>query len=180
MAIKDKSIKSDIQDCEDFINSADTAKKLEHRERLIAMKNSVNAYYTKVNNAYDAYLSKPVVNGGSFDEVVKVLEESCKKEGLEHFKVITPRYQDGTITFSVECDAKKEEYAQKLPSDFVNNILADSKFCGSSYGGYRVTTIEEEGKEPVQKITFNSSAKLVGFKSAYHPDDSAKKDDKAE
>lgn len=180
MAIKDKSIKDDIQECEDFINSADTAKKLQHRENLIAMKSTVNAYYTKVNNAYDAYLSKPVIDGATFEEVTKVLEDTCKKENIEHFKVVSPRYQDGTITFSVECDANKEEYAQKLPSDFVNNIISDPKFCASSYNGYRLTTTEEEGKEPVSKINFGSSAKLVSFKSAYHPDDSAKKDDKAE
>jgi type IV pilus assembly protein PilM len=143
------------------------------------MKNSVNAYYTKVNNAYDAYLSKPVINGGTYEEIEKVLEETCKNEKIEKFKIVGPRYSDGTVTFSVECDINKEEFAQKLPSDFTKNILADPKFCATSYGGYRITKIEEEGKEPVERISFPSSAKLVSFKSAYHPEQDDKKDDNA-
>ena len=179
MFIKDKSIQSDIEECEEYINSPQTAEQLAHRERLIAMKNSVNAYYTKVNNAYDAYLSKPVINGGTYEEIEKVLEETCKNEKIEKFKIVGPRYSDGTVTFSVECDINKEEFAQKLPSDFTKNILADPKFCATSYGGYRITKIEEEGKEPVERISFPSSAKLVSFKSAYHPEQDDKKDDNA-
>ena len=168
--IKDKNLKDDIQQCEAFINSPKTAQDLAHRDRLIDMKKSANAYYTKVNNAYDAFQSKPIIEGKCFEEIEKVLKETCEKEKIEEFKIIGPKYTDGTITFTVECNANKDQYSQKLPSNFVDKILSDPMFCGSSYGGYSVTTVEEEGKEPVDKIQFTSSAKLTGFKSAYRPD----------
>ncbi|WP_295073307.1 pilus assembly protein PilM [Ruminococcus sp.] len=169
--IKDKGIQSDIEECETFINSDDTAKKLAHRDRLIEMKKSVNAYYTKVNNSYDAYQSKPVVEGKVYEEIEKILKETCEKEKIEEFKILTPKYTDGTIQFTVECDANKDQFSQKLPSNFVDKILSDPMFCGSSYGGYNITKFEEPGKEPVYKMQFASSAKLTGFKSAYRPDE---------
>lgn len=167
---KDKGIQNDIEKCEEYINSPKTEQDLNHRQHLIDMKSSVNAYYTKVNNAYDAYLSKPVIEGKSYEEIEKVLKETCEKEKIENFTISNARYADGTIQFTVDCDINKDEKAQKLPADFVANILADPLFCGSSYGGYRVNKIEEEGKEPVERINFSSSAKLTGFKSAYKGD----------
>lgn len=177
--IRDKSIKNDIEKCEEFINSPETNQKLAHHQSLLNMKETVNAYYTKVNNANDAYLSQPVIDGAAYEELDKLLEERCKEEKIENFVVKNAQYSDGTITFNVECDANKDEHAQKLPSDYVNSILNDPKFCASSYSGYRINVEEKEGAEPKDVIAFDTSAKLVGFKSAYHPEENSENTEEA-
>ena len=64
-------------------------------------------------------------DGAAYEELDKLLEERCKEEKIENFEVKNAQYSDGTITFNVECDANKDEHAQKLPSDYVHSILND-------------------------------------------------------
>jgi type IV pilus assembly protein PilM len=179
VVIRDNMIKSDIEKCEEFINSPKTNQQLAHHQRLLTMRDTVNAYYTKVNNANDAYLSQPVIDGAAYEQLDKTLEETCKDEKIENFEVREAKYTDGTISFNVVCDANKDEYSQKLPSKYVEKILSDPKFCASSYGGYRTETVQKEGEEPKDRISFPTSAKLVGFKSAYHPEESSENTEEA-
>ena len=60
-----------------------------------------------MNNARDAYLSQPVFTGAVYEELEKVLKETCEKEQIEEYKILSPQYSNGTISFSVTCDANK-------------------------------------------------------------------------
>ena len=167
-------IKNEIKECTDFIESPSTIRKVNHHDRLLGLRDLVNAYYTKMNNANEAYYSQPVISGDAYDELEKILEDTCKAEDIKEFKISNPRYQSGAISFSVETDAKEDEYAQKLPAKYVQNLLKSSLIKGASYSGYRIETqTDEQTKEEKDKLKFDCSVKLVGNKSAYHPDDNA-------
>jgi type IV pilus assembly protein PilM len=167
-------IKSQIKECTDFIESPSTIRKVNHHDRLLGLRDIVNAYYTKMNNANEAYYSQPVISGDAYDELEKILEDTCKAEDIKEFEISNPRYQSGTITFSVETDTKEEEFAQKLPAKYIQNLLKSNLIKGASYSGYRIETqTDEQTKEDKDKIKFDCSVKLKGNKSAYHPDDNA-------
>ncbi|EWM52722.1 pilus assembly protein PilM [Ruminococcus flavefaciens] len=179
--LRDQGIKSDIRKCDEYLNSADTQNKLAHHKKLTELQKVVEAYNTKINNASDAYLSMPSITGGAYDEVEKILEDTCKDEKIEEFKIKDPRYQDGKLAFAVECDVNKDEFAQKLPAKFVQNLIDSDMFKGAGYSGYQVVTVaDEETKEEKDQIRFDSMVTLVGNKSAYHPVESADKAKEAE
>jgi type IV pilus assembly protein PilM len=170
--IKDNGVKNDIDDCNKFINSEDTANKLRHHDYLQELKKTVNAYYTKMQNAEAAFLSQPQITGEVYDELDKVLKDTCEPVDIKNFKITGPQYSNGKITFSVECEGKKDEYAQKMPSDFIDNLLKSKFFRAATYGGYNVTEeTNKDSNEKVNKITFSSSVELVSNKSAYEPEE---------
>ena len=175
---KDSRLEKDITECNDYINSKKVADDLKHHEYLTGLKKTVNAYYTKVNNANDAYLSQPVITGEIYDELEEILKKTCEASDIKNYKLVSPQYSGGKVTFSIECDSKKEDYSKKMPADFVNNLLSSSSFRAAGYGGYRVTeSVDKDTNEKVDKITFSSNVELVSNKSAYHPKDDSKKDD---
>jgi type IV pilus assembly protein PilM len=174
----DKGVKDDIKATEDYINSPETNAELEHHERLLSLKDVVNAYYAKIHNARDAYLSQPNITGAEYDEAEKILDDLCKEKNIEYNKIINPRYQDGLLSFSVECDAQDKEYAQKLPADYVQKLQESDLFRNAAYAGYKIETrTVEETKESKDYITFDTAASLVPNKSAYQPE--TKKDEEA-
>ncbi|WP_028519318.1 pilus assembly protein PilM [Ruminococcus flavefaciens] len=170
MKMRQLSLENKIDDCNKFINSTSTQESLAKHQRLLGLRDVVNAYYTKINNAKEAYLSLPNISGSEYDEIEKILEETCKEKDVKEFKIISPKYQDGVISFSVQCDAVKEEYAQQLPADFVDNLYKSDMFKNAGYGGYVVSTVtNDETHESKDIISFNAEVDLVPNKSAYHP-----------
>ena len=168
----DNGIKNDITECENYINSASTKEKLAHHERLLKLKDVVNAYYTKINNAKDAYLSQPNITGGEYDEVEKILKETCEKKEIKEYRILAPKYTDGVMSFSVRCDAVEKEFSQKFPSEFTQNLLKSDKFKGARYSGYTVNTeTNDETKESKEVIEFNVEVDLSPNQSAYHPEE---------
>ena len=173
-----KSVENDIQECQDFIDSPETNAKRNQRLRLIGLRDTVNTYYTQMNNARDAYLSQPVFTGAVYEELEKVLKETCEKEQIEEYKILSPQYSNGTISFSVTCDANKEKKVQTFPADFAQNLRDDEMFSDASYSGYATSTVQKEGEEPKDIINFQTTVKLVPNESAYHPDPSTKEENK--
>ncbi len=178
MTLLNNGVKNDIQECQDYIDSPQTNAQREHRKKLLALKDTVNAYYNQMNNAYDAYLSQPVLTGAAYDEIEKILAETCEKENIEDKSVIGPQYSNGEIRFSVTCDANKDLKAQTLPSDFVKNLIESDMFVAATYSGYQVATVKQEGQEDKDIISFQTSAVLVPNESAYHPDSNSKEEKK--
>ena len=176
--LMNNSVKKDIEECNDFIESPQTKAKQAQRTRLLSLKDTVNEYYNKMNNARDAYLSQPVLVGATYDEIEKVLKETCEKQNIEDKSIVNPQYSNGEIKFSVTCDANKDLKAQTLPSEFIDALLNDDMFMAASYGGFQLTTVSgEEGQEDKDVISFQASAQLVPNESAYHPDSSSKEDE---
>ncbi len=191
-AIKDASVNNQIEEINDFLNSPDTKKQLDHQAKLLTMRDKVNDYYTSINNAHDAFYSKPVIVGDKFDAIETVLADTAEDLDIDYAKVLDANYADGVISFKVLCDGT-EDMAQKLPGDFVENLLdagvAENKgyFINAGYAGYAVSIEtketqvgggdDEEGgrtvKEENSYAAFEVVVALKGRQSAYHPETAA-------
>ena len=192
MALKDNGIQNDIEEVQEFLDSPDTAKKLKHRDKLIAMKEKVTAYNAKINNAHDAFYSMPVVDGDKYDTIETVLQKTAEDLSVDEPKMLKPAYANGVFTFTVEYEEPdKDKIVEQFPAQFITNLISESYkdnkgyYVTASYTGYKVYTQvenaggdEEAPGEEKTKVSFNVSTAIKGRQSAYHPEDS--KDDTAE
>ncbi|MDE7363348.1 MAG: pilus assembly protein PilM [Ruminococcus sp.] len=184
-------VKNDIAEVEAYINDPETQAKLQHREKLLGIQANVNAYNTKIVNARDAFYSQPVINGDKYDAIQAVLDATADELNLDDCYISTPSYSAGTMTFSVTA-AGSEEMVQKLPSVFIDNLIAENYdenagyYNKATYSGYSVTIASEEiesqdeegntvrtkGDEQ-ETVSFSVTVAINGRQSAYHPDESA-------
>ena len=181
--IKNHSIVSDIEETQEFIDSEETKGKLRLYDRLLEVRDTVDAYNDRINNCVDAYKSIPVINGKKYDELKEVLETTAEEliknspEGSDkefdkdQYLIQVPKYQDGVLKFTVLCPAQEEENGQKLPETYVKNLLADSKtFMAAGYSGYQLLKVQKEDNknEFDLKLKFEVSMNLTPEESAYH------------
>ncbi len=194
MALKDNSINNDIDEIQEFIDSPDTKKKLDHRDKLIAMKEKVNDYNTKILNAYDAFYSQPVVDGDKYDTLQAVLDKTAEELEVKEAKILHPAYANGVFTFAVEYEQPDEKkLIEEVPAQFIMN-LTDKNFkenkgyyANAAYSGYNVSVQTEsqgEGDDASSEektiVTFNVSTAINGRESAYHPSNEDSAEEAAE
>ncbi len=194
MALKDNSINNDIDEIQEFIDSPDTAKKLAHRDKLIAMKEKVQDYNTKILNAYDAFYSQPVVDGDKYDTLQAVLDKTAEELEVKEAKILHPAYANGVFTFAVEYEQPDEKkLIEDVPAQFIMN-LTDKNFkenkgyyANAAYTGYNVSVQTEsngEGDEASGEektiVSFNVSTAINGRESAYHPSNEDSAEEAAE
>lgn len=175
LTIKDNGIQDDIQVCQDFIDSPQTASKINYLTRLEGIKEKVDAYNVSMTNAHDAFYSQPVINGDKYDLIESILTDTATELDVTGIKILSPyEYTDGVLSFTVQYDEAPYAY-QELPALFVSRILEEEDFENVSYGGYGVSEIQissgVDGAEPETKriIKFEMQVKLAGEQSAYHP-----------
>lgn len=175
LTIKDNGIQDDIQVCQDFIDSPQTASKINYLTRLEGIKEKVDAYNVSMTNAHDAFYSQPVINGDKYDLIESILTDTATELDVTGIKILSPyEYTDGVLSFTVQYDEAPYAY-QELPALFVSRILEEEDFENVSYGGYGVSEIQissgVDGAEPeTKRITkFELQVKLAGEQSAYHP-----------
>ena len=194
MALKDNSINNDIEEIQEFIDSPDTKKKLDHRDKLIAMKEKVNDYNTKILNAYDAFYSQPVVDGDKYDTLQAVLDKTAEELEVKEAKILHPAYANGVFTFAVEYEQPDEKkLIEQVPAQFIMN-LTDKNFkenkgyyANAAYSGYNVSVQTEsqgEGDDASSEektiVSFNVSTAINGRESAYHPSNEDSAEEAAE
>ena len=194
MALKDNSINNDIEEIQEFIDSPDTKKKLDHRDKLIAMKEKVNDYNTKILNAYDAFYSQPVVDGDKYDTLQAVLDKTAEELEVKEAKILHPAYANGVFTFAVEYEQPDEKkLIEEVPAQFIMN-LTDKNFkenkgyyANAAYSGYNVSVQTEsqgEGDDASSEektiVSFNVSTAINGRESAYHPSNEDSAEEAAE
>lgn len=175
LTIKDNGIQDDIQVCQDFIDSPQTASKINYLTRLEGIKEKVDAYNVSMTNAHDAFYSQPVINGDKYDLIESILTDTATELDVTGIKILSPyEYTDGVLSFTVQYDEAPYAY-QELPALFVSRILEEEDFENVSYGGYGVSEIQissgVDGAEPETKriVKFEMQVKLAGEQSAYHP-----------
>ena len=178
LAIKNKGVENDIEECQEWLDSATVKAQLAQQARLDALKNTVNTYYTKMENARDAFNSKPVYTISIYDKLEEILKKTCEEEKSEEYKMSNPSYANGTISFSVTCDANKDLKVQKLPSTFITNLKNDDMIDTASYSGYTIATVKKDNEEEKDIISFQTTIKLAPNESAYHPDTSIEEEKK--
>ncbi|MBR4627668.1 MAG: pilus assembly protein PilM [Ruminococcus sp.] len=190
-AIKAKHIKDDIKKTETFINSPDTAHKLEVQKRLVDIKGQVDTYKANMDNLYAAYLSQPVINGDKFDALHDIIEDTMKEYKIEHGILEYDGYTDGQINLVITVDAEEEDdkykMVQEFPAECVKSLLAykldksPTTMIGSAtYPGYAVEGADEDEKDKKDQVTFSITVKLNGRQSAYVPEDEEAETEAAE
>ena len=188
LKLKNLGIKNDIKEIQEWIDSEKTKKQLRHEEKLEDMKDVVDDYNTRMNNAHDGFFSNPVIDGDKFDVAEAVLKKTAEDLKIEKARIIKPYYEDGLLEFIVKCDSDKELKAQKLPAQYVENLLsekyADNKgyYETAGYEGYEVVVEEEvvesgEGENKTrtvlssdEHVEFKVIVGLKGRESAFKPD----------
>ncbi len=186
MTMYDNSIQNDMTKIQTYLDSAEVKNQLAHRDKLLAMRDTVNAYNTKMVNSHDAFFSQPVINGDKYETIQAVLDKTAEDLNLDECYISLPSYSAGTFNFTVEAAGSKD-FVQKLPSMFIDNLLDESfaenkgYYAAASYSGYTVNIEKEqiqigEGEdahtidgEETETVSFSVTAAINGRESAYHP-----------
>ena len=136
-----------------------------------------------MNNSYDAFLSQPVINGEKFESLTAITDAAREDYNIGAITVHGD-YSDGQMSLNVIAESEmdeeeKKKMIQEFPSTLIMKLLEqkDSNnkpiFGSATYGGYKVEEAEaEEGEDPEKlkdKVTFDTTVKLNGRKSAYVP-----------
>lgn len=180
LTIKDNGIQDDIQVCQDYIDSPETAKQIKYLERLEGIKSKVDTYNVAMTNAHDAFFSQPIINGDKYDLVEDVLRSTAEELQVTNVKIAIPKYIDGQLSFTVECDYNNGAY-QELPAALVANLLKEDTFDNASYSGYRLNqVVVDKDAEPEIHVRFDVTMRVKGEQSAYHPDETEAEEDTAE
>ncbi|MDD6279162.1 MAG: pilus assembly protein PilM [Oscillospiraceae bacterium] len=175
--LKDNKINKQIEEYEADINSPETAAQLDLHEKLVNMKAKVDNYMVIINNAHDALYSQPVVLGKKYDMLEDVVSKTAEENSVTNVQIVSPQYSSGTFTFSVIGDAV-EDYTQKLPAAFVENLLKQEDVARVEYSNY---VVNEESGDAIpgedgsviagtteKKVSFDLTVKINGRESAYH------------
>ncbi|MBO5344066.1 MAG: pilus assembly protein PilM [Ruminococcus sp.] len=186
MSFINSGIEKDIVKVQDYLESPEVKNQLDHRTKLLSMRETVNAYEVRMQNSYDAFYSQPVINGEKYDTLQSILDKTAEDLDLDVDEcfVSTPTYSEGVLSFSIEA-AGSEDYVQKLPSIYVDNLLDElftdnnGYYANGTYDGYTVQLVQEnkDSDEKVEKVRFNVSVALDGRQSAYHPEEEAESSD---
>ncbi|MBR5513222.1 MAG: pilus assembly protein PilM [Ruminococcus sp.] len=178
MSIINSNIESDIAEVQEYLDSKEVKDQLNHRTKLLGMRDTVRAYEVKMENSYDAFYSQPVINGDKYDTLQLILDKTAEELELDVDKcfISTPSYSNGVMLFTVTAEGS-EEYVQKLPSIYVDNVqdkaFTDNNgyYAKCSYDGYVVTDVKKEGAANPEKIvSFSVTVAIEGRTSAYHPE----------
>ena len=181
--LKNKSIEKDITEAQDFIDSADTKKKLDHITELEGKRDMALSYETRIQNARAAYDSQPVILGSKFDILRTTAINVWNKklyEGKEDDKINGVieyhGYSNGNLSVDLYIDARDDEMAQKFPAEYAEEILKledeshKKIFRKIVYSGYEVTKGEKDDEHPEKEVKDELHIKLdlelTGEKSA--------------
>lgn len=180
LTIKNNGIVKDIKSYQDKIDSPKTAEKLALKDRLIGVKKQVDEYYTKLNNAHDAYLSQPTILGEVYDNVEKILADTGVECKVEKSRILNPKYSNGTLSFDVVCGGVNDP-SQKFPAKFAENLYNDPGIIAVSYNEYSSPDLligaegsgvlsvfgpevlrDENGEEIKKEVYFSMQIKIKG------------------
>ena len=181
--LKNKSIEKDITEAQDFIDSADTKKKLDHITELEGKRDMAISYETRIQNARAAYDSQPVILGSKFDILRTTAINVWNKklyEGKEDDKINGVieyhGYSNGNLSVDLYIDARDDEMAQKFPAEYAEEILKledeshKKIFRKIVYSGYEVNKGEKDDEHPEKEVKDELHIKLdlelTGEKSA--------------
>ena len=155
-------------------------KKLQHRDKLIGLRDTVNAYNTKIVNAHDAFYSQPVIDQDKYETIQLVLDKTVEDLDLDFASISTPSYSSGVLGFEVIAQGSKEE-VQKLPSLYIDNLLDEDfsdnndYYSNASYSGYNVNIVRNDNgdiDEDKESVSFSVTMAMNGRESAYKPEKS--------
>ncbi len=170
LALQNKSVEKDIKEIADKKSSV-LAQDLEAQlNDLTALSKSVNSYKDGVNDAYQAYLSRPYVLSEDYtkleDTIKKVVMDTHKEladkdENLkgdnpdysDYYVIEAMNYDDGKMTIDVKMKAE-DLPLQTIPANLIQALRAMDDVYYVAYEGYTLvkettvsnkTTVDDEG-----------------------------------
>ncbi len=164
LAIQNSGVKKDIQEIQDKKNSALASDLNAQINDLTALSKSVKSYYEGVNDAYQAYLSRPYVLAEDFtkfeETIQKVVLDTHKElvdadttidkndpDYSEYYVIENMNYADGKM--SVDLKIKGEELPlQTIPANLIQAIRAMDEVYYVGYEGYTLVKEVYEGGAP--------------------------------
>lgn len=167
LAIKDNGIKNDIESYQEKIDDPANKADVELFGELNDMLLKVTNYNIMINNAHDAFYSKPVILGDKYTEIEELVASTAEEVDVVEAKIKNPQYAEGKFTFEVECDAVSDP-SQKLPAKFVENLLKVDFVTSVGYSNYVVSTIQHDDGSEEDIVTFTITLDIKGRESAYH------------
>lgn len=182
-------IQHDIDDLQSKINSPETAQQIALFDSLTNMKTEVETYLTSVTNLKDAFDSKPVVLGDKYDVFQEAIDKTVSElpTKVDKARIVNPQYNDGRISFDVECSSI-DEPTQKLPAQFAENLLktdyGKDYFVDVTYSNYSISEVTQQAQtvdpttgeitkvgsdKKTSTVNFSITVTLKGEKSIYTP-----------
>ena len=159
LAISNNNIKKDTQRVIAEINSPKTKEKQARVVELQDMKTKVKDYENRVENAYDAYKTNPIIEKALYDKMDAKLSEAAAELNLEA-TILTISYDNGFLVVDIEAQAN-EDPSQALPSVIVDKMTAIEEFEQVHYLGYDISGSSKDGaSEGDKEITMSLEIKL--------------------
>ncbi len=178
MSIINSGIESDITEIQEYLDSKEVKDQLNHRTKLLGMRDTVRDYEVKMENSYDAFYSQPVINGDKYDTLQLILDKTAEDLDLDADKcfISVPSYSKGVMSFRVTAEGS-EDFVQKLPSVYVDNVQTEAfsenkgYYAKCSYDGYSVSkSSNKDAGEDEKVVAFSVTVAIEGRTSAYHPE----------
>ncbi len=141
LSIYDATIKSNIDKCNEYINSPDTIAQQETYQNRVDMLEKVRTYKDAAKLAYDAYNSKPVLDSA----IIKNIEDTLSTVD-SNIKISSFSYDSGVINVSFDVPVKTGLLVQDIPSKCVEALVNNENFYNVDYTGYTVTNTTVEGQ----------------------------------
>ncbi len=171
LAIQNNNIKKQIEEINEKKNSQCCTALKQQLEDLKDLQEAMNTYYNGVNNAHQAYLSRPYVLSKHYEAVEKTIKDIALapfKEEIaadpklnnaedpdysDYYEIKTMEYADGN--FSIDLTIKAEDLPlQPTPAKLIDALRALPEVSYVDYEGYSVanvmkpvegTAVDEEG-----------------------------------
>lgn len=132
------SLTSQINKCDEYINSQEAIDGLAKHDNRTAMLESVRTYKDAAKVAADAYKSRPILASDTF---TKLQELATGVDASIKFGNIS--YEDGIMTIQVTANGGNVA-AQTIPSALAKSIADDGTFYNVDYVGYNLDTVTSD------------------------------------
>ena len=155
LASVNASINNKVDKITAEINSQQTIDSLAKFDaRTLALQN-VNNYATMIQNANDAYNTRPSFQQEVLDDLDATLAAAADEAGVKDALYPSYEYADGVIS---------DDKAPNFPALLIQKLEESGKYCeGIQYTGYTISeeTQGEEGKEKtIRKVSFALTVSL--------------------
>ena len=156
LAIKDATIKHNINEMNDYLNDPETAAQLLKRDQRLELQKQVLEYKRTATLASDALATQPFIQKEVYETIEKTIEETIsqakvaglsfnpKDNGKDKFKVEKLDYENGQLTFEFTSLVDKADSAPKLVTMLAENLEKKSYFENVGYSGYEIVEGEDQ------------------------------------
>ncbi len=112
--IRSNSVKNDIEEIQEYLDSQKTKDDLALQARLLTVRDQTQAQYDRMNNAYSAYMSQPEITREKWEGMIKTASET-------YIKCLENAVNNQIDDLDLEDDEKK------ALKDLINELIEEEK-----------------------------------------------------